>query len=311
MIVEQFNAPQDFWAVNTFDTLDRVTQFDRYSHLVGGNLISRSQTLYDDRGRVYQTIVYGVNPFVRSGQNGLGPGLTSNTWYDAAGNVIKQLPAGSNAFTKMVYDALGRQTAQYIGYDLGSSESSYASASDITDDTIMEQVETAYDAAGNVIQTTTRQRFHNATGTGGLSQPGGAQPQARVTYVAVYPDAIGRQQAVADYGANGDGTLSRSATVPTSGASVLVSTLQYASDGTVAASFDAAGTQTQFFFDQAGRKTTVVENVAGATSSSSAGGGLPASDDANPHDRVDLHRRRPSGHRHGRQRRNRQPNYHL
>jgi len=123
-----------------------------------------------------------------------------------------RLPAGSSAFSISVFDALSRQTAQYVGYYSGPI--SYAQAVSITGATIVEQVETAWDEASNNIQTTSRQRFHDATGTGPLTQPGGAQPQARVTYAAQYPDAISRQQAVADYGTNGDVPLIRSATMP-------------------------------------------------------------------------------------------------
>jgi hypothetical protein len=128
------------------------------------------QTLYDNRGRVYQTVRYAVDPSTGN----VGNSLTDNTWYDPAGNALKQLPAGASTFVKHAYDNLGRETTQYVGYDLGSGESNYSSASDVSDDTILEQVETAYDDASNVIQTTTRQRFHNATGVGPLTYPGGS-----------------------------------------------------------------------------------------------------------------------------------------
>ena len=78
--------------------------------------------------------------------------------------MLKSLPAGSQLFSKSVYDGIGRVTTQYCGYNL--TDSSYANASSVTTDTIMEQVETSYDAASNVIQVTTRQRYHNATGVG-------------------------------------------------------------------------------------------------------------------------------------------------
>ncbi|HEV3084175.1 MAG TPA: hypothetical protein VGY66_30620, partial [Gemmataceae bacterium] len=143
---------------------------------------------------------------------------------------IMSLPAGSSAFSKPVIDGVGRTTVSYFGYyPSGSSSSSsssssegssrgggitYAHAVDISGAIIVEQAETAYDPASNVIQTTFRQRFHNATGTGPLTYPGGAEPQARVTYVAKYPDALGRPLAEANYGTNGNVTLVRSATIP-------------------------------------------------------------------------------------------------
>jgi len=267
-------GPLDFYQANTFDTLDRLTQVDRHDTNASGNLIGRVQTSYDDLGRVYQSTRYAVDPATGT----VGNSLSDNTWFDAAGNVIKQLPAGSSAFAKFVYDNLGRAVTRHVGYDL--SGETYSQASSVADDTIMEQVETTYDEAGNAIQVTSRQRFHNATGTGDLTSPGGAQPQARVTYVAAYPDGIGRRQAVADYGTNGDVALVRSATVPAASDTVLVSLTQYANDGTVSQTTDPAGTVTRYTFDNAGRLTQVVENSQpGAGGSSSSG--LPSSDDTN------------------------------
>ena len=74
----------------------------------------------------------------------------------------------------------------------------------VADDTILEQVEFTYDDAGNLIQTVTRQRYHNAPAsqTGELKNPS-ETPKARVTYTVSYPDALGRSQASVNYGTNG------------------------------------------------------------------------------------------------------------
>ena len=45
-----------------YDNLDRVTRTERYNTALSGNLIARSDTSYDDRGRVYQQVRYGVDP---------------------------------------------------------------------------------------------------------------------------------------------------------------------------------------------------------------------------------------------------------
>jgi len=60
----------------------------------------------------------------------------------------------------------------------------------VSDDTILEQVEFTYDAAGNLIETVTRQRYHNAPAsqTGELKNPS-ETPKARVMYSTAYPDA--------------------------------------------------------------------------------------------------------------------------
>lgn len=105
---------------------------------------------------MYRTIRYAVDPSTGT----VGNSLSDNSWFDQTGHLIKQLPAGSSRFTKISYDSLGRATVRYSGYDL--DETSYSEASSVTDDTIMEQSETAFDNAGNAIQQTVRQRYHNA-----------------------------------------------------------------------------------------------------------------------------------------------------
>lgn len=108
--------------------------------------------------------------------------------------------------------------------------------------------------------TTTRQRFHNATGLGPLTQPAGAQPQARVTYAAMYPDGVGRQQAAADYGSNGDTPLVRSATIPARSDTVLVNSTAYNNRGEPYQTTDPAATVTQTTLDDAGRRTQRIRN---------------------------------------------------
>ncbi|HQU44674.1 MAG TPA: hypothetical protein PK867_17785, partial [Pirellulales bacterium] len=129
--------------------------------------------------------------------------------------------------------------------------------------------------------TTTRQRFHNATGLGPLTQPRGAQPHGRVTYVATYPDGIGRPQATANYGTNGDVTLVRPAVAPTSSATVLVTLTLYNSRGEPYQSIDPAGTITLTTLDDAGRRVQLIENYRAASSSSSSSGGGPPVYDQN------------------------------
>ncbi len=111
----------------------------------------------------------------------------------------------------MLYDGLGRPLTQYTGYDL--TESGYADAGSVADDTILTQTETTYDAAGNVVEVLLRERYHNATGLGGLGSPGVA-PNARVTYKAMWQDPLGRVIAAADYGTNGGTALARPSTDP-------------------------------------------------------------------------------------------------
>ena len=206
-----------------FDNLDHVTKVERYleQYPSADLLLARQESFFDDLGRTYETRRYAVNPSTGA----VGNYLAGYTWYDAAGNVIKQQGEGQRSFTKTVFDGLGRATKQYVGYDLnetpgctlGSSSSSsssgeaesYTATTNVTGDTILEQTETTFDAAGNVTLVTSRQRRHDATGTGELTTLSGSQPQARVCYVAYWFDEVGRQKAVANYGTNGDTALTR------------------------------------------------------------------------------------------------------
>jgi RHS repeat-associated protein len=156
----------------------------------------------------------------------------------------------------------------------------------VSDDVILEQVEFTYDRGGNLIQTVTRQRYHNApdTQTGPLDDPSLA-PKARVTVRTMYPDSLGRTVASVDYGTNGGGTFSRPDTIPARSDSVLVSSTSFDAAGNVAETVDPSGMVTQYEYDDAGRKTAVIENVqdvsSSSSSSSSSSGGCDPSDDAN------------------------------
>jgi hypothetical protein len=95
----------DFYETYTYDNLDRLIQTDRWDTTPSSDshLRARSKTQYDDRGRVFQRIRYGVGQ--SSGAEGYR--LTDNLWYDPAGNLIKENDAGSKALQKMAYDGAG------------------------------------------------------------------------------------------------------------------------------------------------------------------------------------------------------------
>ena len=260
------DAGRVVYTKTTYDNLDRATKQERYLEISGSadRLLARSEIFHDDRSRVYQTRQYAVD--VSDGT--VGNALVSNTWYDAAGNTIKQQSAGSQAFTKTVYDSLGRAVKQYLGHD--TDETAYADASSVSDDTIVEQVETAYDDAGNVLQITTRQRFHNATGTGELTSPSGSQPKARVTYQAMYHDQVGRQIAVANYGTYGGTTFDRASVVPNRTDTILVTSTDYNDAGQAYKTVDPAGREDCQLFDDAGRVVKTIQNYVDGTVSAAA-----------------------------------------
>lgn len=257
----------DFFQKVYYDSLDRITKTERYDTTSVGNLTECSETKFDDLGRIYQTIMYGVDPSTGS----VGNSLTDSTWYDAAGNVIKQLDAGSDLFKKHAYDSLERRMLTYLAYDL--DETSYADAGSITDDTVMEQTETIYDDASNIIQTITRQRYHDAPASqvGALQNPS-ITPKARVAYRASYQDALGRIVATASYGTNGGITLTRPNTIPARSDTILVISNTYDPAGRLHQIADPAGKVNQTEYDAKGREIKRTLNVQESSSSSSSGG---------------------------------------
>ena len=239
----------------SYDNLGRVTQVDQYDTTGSGPLVASTQINYDNAGRIFQRLVFSVT----SGT--AGNSLIETMWYDPSGNLMKHVPLGTQVFEKMQYDGLNHQTARYLCYNTSEADTDYSAAGSITGDTVLKQVETSYDEASNVIQLTNRDRFHNATGTGALTAPGGSQPQARVSYQALYPDPIGRLQAAANYGTNAASSFTRSSTIPTGSATILVSSIAYdANTGDPVTLTDPAGTVTNRTFDDAGRLTIQLEN---------------------------------------------------
>jgi len=249
----------DFYQVNTYDNLDRVTKAQQYNTSASGNLVSQSATNYDNRNRVYQTIRYAVDP-----STGLvGNSLVDNIWYDPSGNIIKIISAGSELLEKTVFDGVTRPKTRYKSYNTG--ETGYPYPISVTGDTVLQQTETIYDAASNIVQQTVRDRFHNATGTGTLQGPSGSNPLARVTFTVFYPDAIGRVINAADYGTYGGAVLSRPSTAPARSSTVLVTTVTYNDRGEAYKTTDPNGTANQSAFDYAGRLTQLLENLTGGS----------------------------------------------
>ncbi len=244
------DGEEDRFAQFTYDNLDRLTQIDRHDTTETGTLIARHETRYDDLGRVYQTTTHAVDP----ANGNLGNSLTSNTWYDPSGNVIKTQPGGTQRFTKHAYDSLGRLATTYEGYD--TAENTHAQAGDVSGDTVLQQVKTQYDNAGNTLQVTTYDRHHsNTSATGALTSS-----TARVSYQAFWYDGLDRQIASADYGTNDGAAFSRPSTIPARADTVLVNSLTYNDAGDVETQTDPKGIQTRLAYDHAGRLTKTVEN---------------------------------------------------
>ena len=184
---------------------------------------------------------------------------------DPVGRVAVQWPAGSQAFQAMTYDAVGRTTAAYVAYEPGwsssSSSSGFGNAPNVEDSIVMEQREMAYDPAGNVLSTTLKQRYDSATGNGPLEDHE-TEPKARVSYVASYPDALGRTVATANYGTNDlfATPWTRDVVIPGCSDDILVNHIAFNPAGEPYRTTDPMGAQTTRTWDAAAR---LIEEVQG------------------------------------------------
>ena len=245
--------------VNQHDNLNRVTKVQRYQSSsyppLPQNLLNTQETFYDHRGRTYKS----------TQSDGGSNVLRSQNWYDAAGNTIKTVAAGAKddkAFTKNEYDGLSRSIASYSGYYTGSGQESYSDAGTITaQNKIFEQSLTTYDNAGHVLLTTSYQRFHNATATGKLNLPTGADPKARVSYVANWYDGAGRSTTTANYGTNDNVSVTRSDLPPEPSDDILVTTTTYNACGEVAETTDPSGMITRTEYNDAGQTVRTIQNA--------------------------------------------------
>jgi RHS repeat-associated protein len=252
------DGEEDFYEELTYDNLDQVIRTDRRNTTGGGNLVARNEAKFDNRGQVYQTIRFAVNPATGS----IGNSLVDNTWHDASGNVICTLPAGSQTFSKTVFDGIGRPTTRYVGYN----PSGVITPDSVAGDLIFEQVVSQYDAASNVIFTTARQRWDNATGTGPLQGPSASEPKSRDTYVAMWQDGIGRLIASANFGTNDNaGPPERPESPPESTDEVLVSLTAYNERGEAFETTDPAGMVNRTYADDAGRTVRTIQNFVAAS----------------------------------------------
>jgi RHS repeat-associated protein len=239
----------DLYRTYAYDNEDRLIQEDWHDTTVNGNLVSRNTTAYDNLGRIYQKQQYGVDPATGA----VGNALTQAVWYDEAHNVILTQDQNGRGFTKNTYDGLNRLTASYKAAN--ATAQTYATASAVTEDIVVEQTETTYDEASNPIFQTTGKRNHDTTGIGILDAA-----TARIGYQALYPDPLGRVVAMAVYGTNGGYVVTRSAVTPTPSDTILVVYSNFDEAGNLTATVDAQGAVTKYTFDQVGRVVQKVEN---------------------------------------------------
>jgi RHS repeat-associated protein len=212
---------------------------------------------YDDQGRVYRQQVFDVTP--GTGAVSIS-GLTTNYYFGHRGDRIA-VSAPSGLWTKDVFDGADRLVTEYTTD--GGSGTTWADASTVANDIVLEQTQNVWDGDSNDIETITSQRFDDAGGaTGPLGTPTSGVP-ARLYYSASYFDAADRDIADVNVGTNGGTPWTRLSTVPARSDTALVTTYEYDAAGWLHDTIDPRGIDTRTINDALDRTTESIQNYTG------------------------------------------------
>jgi RHS repeat-associated protein len=232
-------------------------------------LIGYETSEFDSENRDDEDQKFSVNP--ASGAIS-STSINGNTWYDNRGNVIQQQVTG-RAATKTVYDGADRPiivyTADIAGDPAPGASGSWASASNVSNDIVLEQDGATYDADGNVIETAQRNRFNTDTGTGALGGPSSTNA-ARVYYTVSYYDAADRDVADVNVGTNGGTAYTRPSSVPSRSADVLVTSYTFNPAGWVDETTDPRGIIAKTDYDNLGRTVATIADFTGGAPTNSS-----------------------------------------
>lgn len=247
-----------------FDKLDIIdTNDDGVPDRPSSSLLrAKSTTSYDGRDRAFRVQTYSVDP-----SSGIvGNSVSTNTWFNKRSQVIKtSVPGG--LVQKNSYDGAGRVITSYVTD--GGSDSSWSDAKTVTGDIVLSQTETNYDLSNNPVFTVTKDRFHDASGTGALGTAS-TGVLARVSYAAAYYDLANRTTATVTVGTNGGSSYTLPTSVPTASDTVLVSTMSYDAAGRLKDVIDPIGVKTRTTYDALGRVAKTIRHYTDGTPTSSS-----------------------------------------
>ncbi|MBO0698570.1 MAG: RHS repeat protein, partial [Zavarzinella sp.] len=159
--------------------------------------------------------------------------------------------------TKDEFDGVGRTTKE--SQTDGGGDSGYSDADDVTGDAVLTQTEWQYDADGNPVFVTTRDRFHDETGTGTLGTPTSGV-HARVSYRVMYYDLADRETTDVDVGTNGGTAYTRPATPDARDDDHHRTDFGYNAAGLMSDVTDPKGLLNKTYYDLLGRTTKTIEN---------------------------------------------------
>ncbi len=231
-----------------------------------------SVAAYDEQGRVYQTKQFDVNQ-----TNGAVSSfaLTTNKYYDHRGDLVAESDPGGS-WTKDQYDGAGRLISDSTTD--GASGSQWTNATSLAGDHVLTETLTTYDADGNPVLVTTKDRFNtDTTDTGALGSPTTA-PYARVSYTGNYYDPADRLIASVDVGTNGGTTYTLPTAIPPRSDVALVMTYSYDLPGLTApnglspyltSTTDPRGIVTKYTNDMLGQVTQTIDAYDGGAPTAS------------------------------------------
>lgn len=274
VIIEQ--GPVLPYRLMKYDELDRVTAAalmgtapSASDNPVATTLTGRlalSETFYDERGQVYRTTRWNIDP----ADGSKDASISSDRWYDAAGQLIK---TAGEQLTKTQYDVLHRPVRRAV---LASTDDTgYSDADKLIGDKVLEESVTVYDTLSDsgleMMQVSVRRHPGDTTSTdslGGVSgftaTPGSAAGRMQIT--SMWYDDLGRPVVTAQRGTSGGSSYSRASSgvydsMPTASSALqLVSAVLYDDAGNAQGRVDGEGKVTWTLFDQANRRTAEVRH---------------------------------------------------
>lgn len=237
-----------------------------------------SRSFYDNQGRQFRSQDYLVDQITGAVYD---VKLQNDSWFDKRGNTIQTtVPNGPAGQYRT--DGAGRLIQSFT---LGNVPSgTWSDANSLSNSVVLEQQESSYDANSNQIQSTTRQRFHDAspTATGALGTASSGI-RARVSTSTAYYDAADRLTASVDVGTNGGSAYSRPATPPAPSDVALVSSYSYDSAGRLKDLTDPRGLVARTLYDALGRRTRTIANATGGAPGTSTDATTNYTYDGNNH----------------------------
>jgi len=246
-----------------------------------GKLRAQTLTSYDEQQRPYLYQTYEVN--LISGAVSSTNVLSTNLYYNNRNNVIAESDPGGQV-TKYTYDGADRETMESItdGGVLNGATQNWTNADSTSSDIVVEQIDSTYDADGNLIETVDRQRFDNdpstSSGEGNLEGPSGTNPDldSRDYYTDYYYDAADRLTAEADVGTNQGYAWSEPGSPDSPSDNYLLTTYGYAADAVQTVTISGSPTGGTFTLTFDGQTTGSIAYNAPANGTSSVESALAA-----------------------------------